>query len=52
MTALLLLGGRVSRLDGVLLLAGLVAYTAFTYRMARRQDVPGDVPAPGPSGMM
>lgn len=47
---LMALDGRVSRLDGVLLLAGLVAYTAFTYRMARRQDVPGDVPAPGRFG--
>jgi cation:H+ antiporter len=33
----LCLDGRVSRLDGLLLLAGLVAYTAFSVRLSRRE---------------
>ena len=47
---LMALDGRLGRLDGLILLAGLAAYTAFTYRLARFENVSGDVPAPGRFG--
>jgi cation:H+ antiporter len=47
---LMALDGRVGRLEGALLLAGLAAYTVFTYRLARREGVSGGAPAPGRFG--
>lgn len=50
--AALALDGKVGRVDGLLLLGGLAAYTAFTLRMARREAA-GDAAtagAPPPAG--
>ncbi len=44
--AALALDGKVGRVDGLLLLGGLAAYTAFTLRMARRESA-GDAAAAG-----
>ena len=38
LTLLLALDGRVGRLDGLLLFAGIVAYTAFAVRQSRRES--------------
>ena len=51
LTMLLALDGRVGRLDGVILFAGLVFYTAFLIRQSRRETAEARATAADPAGM-